>query len=559
MSDFVTISNNLTQLILLCENAVQEVRKQQYWKLSYTMKNLSTNLSNYISQVETLFDGSVISDLISTISEIVDCQVSLNYVFLGDLIELKLLPTLYDMQASVLSAADITNRDYFEENLALLNNNNCSGSLKLMMALSAWKEEYKHNPTPFLENYVVEPTNLGAYLTINKKFQKKFYYLHSNKNPVTEAKLFADAYCENGIFHYVLIGFGLGHIVSALLLKDKRYSVTVLESDINILGAAFQHMNLSSILNDNNLTIAYSPNLIDLGDYVHKKCTKLLIHYPSLFTMEEGHTKDLLKDYFIHLSSVQEQKELLDTNFYYNHKNPDKPVDVLKDTFNGQCVIYLGGGPSTETKLPYVKNYLSIHPDTITVCAGKVYRMLLTAGFIPDYVMITDAKPGLIWQLQNIPECKASLLYLATASNNGVNAFQGKKYIMYQQDYPESEKMADKRSCMLFQTGGSVSTAAVDMILRLGCKKLITLGMDYSYPDLKSHAFGISGNVPVNASYQYGKDIHGTDVATTPVFLSYLKWTEKRIKEHLRLHPNTEIINLTDGIPILGMENREQI
>lgn len=105
--------------------------------------------------------------------------------------------------------------------------------------------------------------------------------------------------------------------------------------------------------------------------------------------------------------------------------------------------------------------------------------MLLSQNFVPDYVIITDAKPSLAWQLRDLPQTAAELLYLSTASNSAVDTFCGKKYIFFQKDFAESEDFAREHSLLLFETGGSVSTAAIDFALRMGCSTLITTDLTW--------------------------------------------------------------------------------
>lgn len=128
------------------------------------------------------------------------------------------------------------------------------------------------------------------------------------------------------------------------------------------------------------------------------------------------------------------------------------------------------------------------------------------------------------------------------------------KYIFFQKDFAESEDFAKEHSLLLFETGGSVSTAAIDFALRMGCSTLITTGLDLAYPEKKSHAFGISGNISDTHRYISEKDIHGNKILTTATFLSYRKWIEKRL-----IKSGIECINLTDGLAIKGMKNLEHL
>lgn len=276
-----------------------------------------------------------------------------------------------------------------------------------------------------------------------------------------------------------------------------------------------------------------------------------------MLTLKEGPVKDSLKNYFISLSTAHEQAQLLKENFYYNQQQKDESVDSIKLNFQNKNVIYIGGGPSAETKLENIKRCLSCHPDTITICAGTVYRKLLSLDVIPDYVMISDSQASLFRQLNNIPETRSRLIYLSTASCGAVKVFQGKKYIAYQSGFDASEQIARQNNYTLFSTGGSVSTLAVDFAIRSGCKKLITVGLDLSFPQNKTHGFSLSADTDT-ASLSAPLtilDLHGNEVQTSQPLNSYRKWIEQRICTE-----NTvEFINITEGAFIHGMKNMDNL
>jgi len=551
MTELTILSEKLNLLINTIEEAIQNIRKQHFWKTSYQLKNISAVLAETLPLFKHLPDKSLQAPILENLKEILAAQACSDYVLLGDLLEIKLLPSLYDIQAAVLADISCPFHDFFDSNLKLLSEENCENPASLISSLARWK----HKVSSFsLEPYQIEPTNSGS-LTLKKTYQASSCYFHSNQNPWREAEIFAQSCCEEGIFHYVIVGMGLGYHAVRLLQKDSRYQITVLEPDINILGCAFQYINLAYPLSQNRFQLIFSPDLRELKKYTDTQQYKLLIHYPTMTALQNQKAKKLLQNYFLQMSSVEEQRQSLEENFYYNLLRRDDSIDSLRQAFYNKTILYLGGGPSTETKLPYIQNYLQENPHTVTICAGKVYRQLTAQSFIPDYVLITDPKPSLLWQLKDIAPTRAKLLYLSTASHNAVKAFCGNTIIVFQNGTKDSENYAKENGLTLFETGGSVSTTAIDIALRLKCRKLITAGLDLSYPEKKSHAFGISGNVTNHASYICKKDIYGKEIITTPVFEAYRKWIEKRIVES----PGIKLMNLTDGIPIKGMDNRSRL
>ena len=555
MTDLNILSEKLNLLINITEETVVNIRKQHFWKTSHNIYALSNSLKEYFSLSTGIFDETVTANLLSYLQDMLKAQTDLNYVLLGDILEIHLLPSFYEMQGAVLSGLSLPEKDFFTENIHMLSDKNCREPKKLCRILTEWYQSILDTSSSkaetFSQNYHIEPTNSGC-LTLNKKAGNHFYYFHSNQNPQKEGRLFADSYAFEGIFDYSVFGMGLGYHIGALLRKDTRCHVTILEPDLNVLGAAFRYINLKYILTCMRAQIIYLPDISALKDYLSDTGNRLIIHYPSLLTLKEGPAKDSLKNYFINLSSAYEQTQLLKENFYYNQKLKDTCVDIIKKNFENKAVIYIGGGPSAETKLETIRKYISEHPETVTICAGTVYRKLLSLNFIPDYVMISDSQSALYRQFTNIQKTSARLIYLSTASYNAVKIFDGTRYIAYQNDFASSEETAGKNNYTLFSTGGSVSTLAIDLAIRFGCRTLITIGLDLSFPENKAHGFSQSGSAPLSASLTV-KDLHGKPVQTSQPLNAYRKWIEQRIQSE-----NTvEFINLTEGAYIQGMQNLE--
>lgn len=555
MTDLSILSEKLNLLINITEETIQNIRKQYFWKTSYNIHSLTACFNEFFTISAKIFDETILSNLVSYLDNMQKAQSNLDYVLLGDILEIHLLPSFYELQGAVLSNLSLPQKDFFTENIKLLSEKNCTDFQKLSTALNRWYQTVS-NPSSaeavfFAKNYLIEPTNNGC-LTLNKKQGETFYYFHSNQNPQKEGMLFADSYGLDNVFHYIIIGMGMGYHISGLLQKDQRYQVTVLESDINILGAAFRYINLNYILTCTRARISYCP-VYQFDGLLSSKKERLLLHYPTLLTLESGPVKNALQNYFISLSTTYEQAQLLKENFYYNQQLKNESVDAIKSTFQGKEIIYIGGGPSAETKIENMKNYLSCRPDTITICAGTVYRKLLSFNILPDYVIISDSQASLVHQFTNIPQMRTCLIYLSTASYHAVRVFQGTKYIVYQNDFDASEQAAAQNHYTLFSTGGSVSTLAVDLALRFCCQKLITVGLDLSFPQNKTHGFMPSQDAASLSASLTVSDLHGNQVPTSQPLNSYKKWIEQRIC----IEKAVELMNVTEGAYIQGMKNME--
>ena len=316
---------------------------------------------------------------------------------------------------------------------------------------------------------------------------------------------------------------------------------------------AFMYIDLADILSNDRFSLEYCPldNLADSfkNTLNNSENSSLLIHYPSLATLEDGVLKQSLNNYFINFSSMYSQEKYLNWNFYYNMKLNSKPADTLKDNFKSKDIIYVAAGPSLNYYFDYLaKNMAS--SNTIIICASTIYRTLLNKNIIPDYVIMTDAQDNMISHVKDIDTTGSSLIYLSTACSNSVAAFNGDKYILFQYGYEPAENYANKNHLSLIETGGSVSTSAIDLILRFNCKSLTTIGLDLAYTNNKTHSYDTK-NVDTSNRCIYVKSVKGESVPTTNILNIYRKWIENRIKDV----KNIKLVNMSHGAYIEGMEN----
>lgn len=104
---------------------------------------------------------------------------------------------------------------------------------------------------------------------------------------------------------------------------------------------------------------------------------------------------------------------------------------------------------------------------------------------------MTDGHTKTGWRIRGIEECGVPLIYLSTVAYNVVHLYQGKRYIAFQKGYPEAEQYAAEHGFKVFETGGSVATFALDMLIRFECSKVICVGLDMGYRGERTHAQGL--------------------------------------------------------------------
>ena len=535
MKDRNFVIKTLKDILVNCEVECEYLHRQNYYHASLVLKKIISLLTQFIDNCSSYISPEVIEELVSIFEEISITQEANNVVLLSDTLELKLVPLIAELQKLFLSEAEPV-EDFFDENVNMLET-----SLKTKLI--------KNRKESSICSYNVEFTNIGA-LTLCGMKNDSMIYFHSNGDPYKEARSFADEYSEDEYMEYIVFGIGLGYHVKALLEYDQRYKVIVMEYNLDVITLACIYNDFATYLQSGRLEIRYIYSYSDITKYFISNKAKFIVHYPSLIMMDDNEFKDAINEYFVNLSSIHAHTKELDVNFYFNQKLEDKSIDFIKNIFNEKTVVYIGGGPSTQKRLQDIVG-LRKKEDSILICAGTVYRKLIQLGVIPDYVIITDPSPTLITQIDGVDGSVTTMLYLSTASKDAVAKFKGNRYVLYQNSYTEAEEIANEYGYTLFETGGSVSTLAIDMALRFKCKKLVCVGLDLAFSDNKRHAFGIGGNVNTEDKFISVEAVEGGKINTSNNFNMYRKWIEKRILGEKEV----EMVNLSRGAKIHGMRD----
>ena len=232
-------------------------------------------------------------------------------------------------------------------------------------------------------------------------------------------------------------------------------------------------------------------------------------------------------------------------------QNDIKSIDECAGRFKGKTVYLVAGGPSLNNSIDILKNR---EADSLILSVGTVVARLKKEGIQPDFAIVIDVSDTIYHQLNgNVDYEKTSLLYMISANAKAVASFAGEKYAIFQKGFNMAEDYAREHGFRLVNTGGSVSTTALDVCICLECRKVICLGLDLAYTGNRTHAEGTLGVVDVTQTQDLPtvKNVFGKMVPTSSSLSSFHKWIENRIADERRV----EFVNVSDGAYIEGMKN----
>lgn len=377
-------------------------------------------------------------------------------------------------------------------------------------------------------------------LTVEYISEKGNVLLHSKYDPVKEAKVFAKKYIDHTKKNYILYGFAMGyHIKEMINLINEDENLIIVESNLELLKNVFEKIDLEFILNNKNVNLIFETTESKLANELKKylnKESKFIIHYPSIkiipqeyeyfkFIIEDWNIKNSVdEDWFKQLSNNKKLNlELKDNDIFNNFLN-------LKDK---HCII-VSAGPSLDKNIKDLKN---IDEKFFILSVGTALKPLLKFGIKPDVFLIIDPFEETYNQISGIENISIPLIYLETASNFTVSKYKGPRYIVFE----ESEELKEG-----VKVGGSVSTAALDLAIKLGSKNIIFVGQDLAFSSEKTHVKGSMYDDEKIEKYKTGRKVEGQNgemLDTTLGFLSFKYFIENRIKEE----PQLKFFNATQG------------
>ena len=204
-----------------------------------------------------------------------------------------------------------------------------------------------------------------------------------------------------------------------------------------------------------------------------------------------------------------------------------------------------GAGPSITTEF----NNLRKNRERLTIVAsGHIAGTLFKEGIIPDAIIITDPQPHMYQQIKDLNTDKVPLILLSTASASVLNYYKGPIYVAYQKGYHPAEEEGEKLGVDTFETGGSVTTTALDIALRFEADKIILVGVDLAYTGGDSHAEGVGRKITNTDNLRKVVSCTGQEIYTSKNLDIYRKWIERRIKNI----KGTVIYNTGSGAKIEG-------
>ncbi|WP_456273261.1 motility associated factor glycosyltransferase family protein [Bacillus sp. AK031] len=400
-------------------------------------------------------------------------------------------------------------------------------------------------------NWKLKETKSGHQTVVLNKAGREFL-LHSKYNPILEANRWVsqweiDKHLPKKI---VIVGIGAGFHIARII---EKYAYTPIEVwDFN--PGYVDWLKKNKVLDELNPKIKNHLFVTDDMSKVQQKLlprlneedTMFLIHSPSLELIPPKllPIKEALERFLVFLRTIRRHGDQLINNFSDNCRLNDNGIKEWELYLLNKPSILISAGPSLTKQLPYLK-MLSESGEYFLACVGTALTPLLIAGIEPDIVMVSDPQENIKNQLKN-KSIEIPLFYLSTANHTAVKEYIGPRFIVWQKGFFKSEEQAQLRNEPVVETGGSVATCLLDLLMWMGCSKVALIGQDLAFTNGYSHAVGTHAHHSINSSnlievedyYRQGK------VNTSKNLYIYLKWFQSYRSSISR---GIELWNCTEG------------
>ncbi len=400
--------------------------------------------------------------------------------------------------------------------------------------------------------------------------------LHSRYDPLKEAR---DALRESdftGADYFILLGFGLGYILDALLERtgdgDRHYFVV--ESDPGILRASLTARDFRPILTRYHVHFAHpaeGPALADqwrsFFDPVTAKKSVYVTHAPSLILNPSlfRSAVELIQSQtfqtFTDINTLVGKSRIFLDNFVQNLTAAASSPGVLefKGRFSRAPAVLVSAGPSLDKNVHELRG----REDRILILAADTaFKPLLAAGVRPHFVLTGDPTLANYLHLKGADAEGVFFVAETTAYPSVFSEFKGKIIVCTYENSTLGclpDLLGTKGT---LRAWGSVATMGLDFALTLGCDPVIFVGQDLAHSEGRTYCSGVYfeetwfqdikdpdqwderlKGIRSSRKIFPAQDICNRLTETTDKLSAYWNWISKELSRH----PEVCFLNATEG------------
>lgn len=377
------------------------------------------------------------------------------------------------------------------------------------------------------DEFLIESTACG-FLTV--KNIRTNLYLHSNNNPMEEARKIIKVFYDPEKSQYSIFGCGMGYHVYALYLESNgSVPIKLYEVDYKIIEYAKRYGILEWVPEE-CLEIIVDDSVLPFLKSIDNEDTGMFFHMPSVKQIKNEIEREAMLGVCVQQNTWKRFEKDIQINFWRNVNADIKDISAIDKNSIKKDVVVVAAGPSLDDNMELLR--LWKNKKTI-IAVGTVFKKLISEGIKPDFVMIMDPQKRTIKQIEGIEEEQVPLVIDSTAYWGFAALYKGKKYMVCTSGGGKIVKeYVQKHQLVMWPSGGTVAFMALEFAIYFHAKNVYMIGIDLSYPSGISHAAGTMDCRIKNVKDLPVVDgVNGKKVYTDRVFITYKEQIEKRIKK----------------------------
>ncbi|MCR9143597.1 MAG: DUF115 domain-containing protein [bacterium] len=400
-------------------------------------------------------------------------------------------------------------------------------------------------------------------------------YLHSRHDPIKESeRQLAEFKAESPEQLVLFFGAGLGYMIAGFM---RRYQnpVVWLEPFGEIAARALEVTDVREAIRAGRLTL-----LTGVPEDEHLKSVFsgrgnseiLFVSHRASYAADPAYpalqqrVENYLNKKDVNLATLSRFDRTwarnLVANFY--HLERARPVRRLFGLTPNRTAVVCGAGPSLAQDLEALRG---IRDRCVLIAVDTALQILLKAGIDPDIVVTVDPQPVNRYYLEGCESSRALFVADPTTCYLSLRMIPSERLFYTWSPFPLAKLFYDhlREEPGEIAFGGSVSTNAYDLALKLGCRRVLLVGQDLSFTGGLAHAKGavLEERLNYKESRLFRRETHnyrqlaalpvrtlpgkGGQVQANDKLVIFHGWFQRRFAADLSERPELEILNLASA------------
>lgn len=415
------------------------------------------------------------------------------------------------------------------------------------------------------QQYALEKAHNGSLTAQLRLASGRSFYLHSRWDPEREAADWLAQVERRPNTLYLILGFGLGYHVRALLDKlPKNSQIVVIDysQTDNTSQLAFRNLPDPSWMTDDRVKVYCGPDIRVLAEILYGELRKKKIkritkcyHFPTMQAYPEFYqqidselvtrTEEMFR---MNVTVADEGRQIIIQNFWKNlpHICANPGIRPFKDRFKGIPAVIVSSGPSLNKNIHQLAEY---RDQALIIASGSAMGALRAAAIEPHFFAVADPFPNVFNSLKRNFCKRTTLLAYYDTEPRTIAQYPGHRCFSYK---PAGNFYAAEIQKLLppsdqLDIVASVAMMAFQFALYCGADPIIFIGQDCAFAEGVAHAAGVDS---VYDFERLAKNIvtvtghHGEQLQTD---LAYKAVLEGFVQQIAALGDTRKIINATEG------------